>query len=126
MPLIEIGAGELIDRITILQIKSERIADAGKRADVLTQLRLLCTARDAAKLKSDELNWLASDLKAVNEELWKAEDAIRLCETERSFETVFVMLARSIYRLNDKRTALKREIDILTGSKITDIKSYNK
>jgi hypothetical protein len=126
MPLIEIGAGELIDRITILEIKSERLGDAGKRADVLAQLRLLRAARDAAKLKSRRLDPLASDLKAVNEELWKAEDAIRLCEAERSFETVFVMLARSIYRLNDKRTALKREIDILTGSKISDIKSYGK
>jgi hypothetical protein len=124
MPLVEIGAGELIDKITILEIKAKRISDPGKRVEVLAQLRLLCAARDAAKLTSKRLDSLGSDLKAVNEELWKAEEAIRLCEVERSFEKVFIMLARSIYRLNDKRAALKREIDVVTSSKITDVKSY--
>jgi hypothetical protein len=124
MPLIEIGVGELIDRITILEIKSERISDPAKRSDVLVQLGLLCAVRDATLRGSGEFDRLASDLRKANEELWEAEDEIRSCEARRSFGGAFIAIARSIYVLNDLRTALKQEIDSLTGSKITEVKSY--
>jgi len=126
MPQVEIGAGELIDKIAILEIKSQRISDPKLRDEVLVQLRLLCVAREASIAGSDGLDRLSSDLKAVNGELWDAEAAIRKCEAEGSFEHGFVALARSIYKLNDRRAALKREIDILAGSRITDVKSYGK
>jgi Family of unknown function (DUF6165) len=126
MPIVEIGAGELIDRITILEIKSERISDPRLRNDVLVQLHDLCAVRDASVAESHKLDRLASDLRRANEKLWEAEDAIRKCEVERSFDETFVGIARSIYTLNDLRTALKQEIDALAGSKITDIKQYGK
>jgi uncharacterized protein DUF6165 len=126
MPIVEIGTGELIDRITILEIKSERISDPRLRNDVLAQLHDLCAVRDASVAERHKLDRLASDLRRANEKLWEAEDAIRKCEVERSFDETFVGIARSIYTLNDLRTALKQEIDALAGSKITDIKQYGK
>jgi hypothetical protein len=118
-----IGFGELIDKITILQIKAERIGDPGKRANVARELALLEALRDGLPPTAG-LDALAGELKAVNEALWEIEDAIRDCEREGDFGPRFVELARSVYRTNDRRAALKREIDRLLGSTIVEEKSY--
>jgi hypothetical protein len=121
---VEIAPGELIDKITILEIKSERITDAAKRHHVGTELALLVAARDRAVPSSAELARLATELKALNEARWQVEDEIRLCERDEDFGPRFVALARSVYRTNDRRAALKRQINELLGSKLIEEKSY--
>ena len=121
---IAVPPGELIDKISILEIKSERIGDPTKLANVRHQLALLEESRDQALPASDRLSGLARDLKAVNATLWDIEDDIRACEAAKDFGERFVELARSVYRTNDRRAALKKEIDELFGSAVTDEKSY--
>ena len=121
---VEIAPGELIDKITILEIKSERITDAAKRHHVGTELALLVAARDRAVPGSAELARLATELKAVNEARWQVEDEIRLCERDEDFGPRFVALVRSVYRTNDRRAALNRQINELLGSKLIEEKSY--
>ena len=121
---VEIAPGELIDKITILEIKSERITDAAKRHHAGTKLATLVAARDRAVPGSAELARLATELKAVNEARWQIEDEIRRCERDEDFGPRFVALARSVYRTNDRRAALKRQINELLGSKLIEEKSY--
>jgi Tfp pilus assembly protein PilF len=121
---VEIAPGELIDKITILEIKSERITDAAKRHNVSTELALLASARDATVPGSAELNRLTSEVKNVNEALWQIEDEIRLCERVEDFGSRFITLARSVYHTNDRRATLKRKINELLGSRIIEEKSY--
>lgn len=122
--LAEIAPGELIDKITILQIKSKRITDAGKLQNVLVEHQVLTAARDAAMPATGALDELTAQLKQVNEALWDIEDAIRDCEREGDFGPQFIELARSVYHSNDRRAALKREINELLGSKLVEEKSY--
>jgi hypothetical protein len=122
--LVEIAPGELIDKITILEIKSERIADADKLKNVRVELDVLAAARDAAMAASAELAELTAQLKQVNEALWEIEDAIRDCERGQDFGPKFIELARSVYHSNDRRAALKRQINKLLGSKLIEEKSY--
>jgi hypothetical protein len=122
--LVEIAPGELIDKITILEIKSERIADAGKLKNVRVELDVLAAARDAAMAASAELAELTAQLKQVNQALWEIEDAIRDCERGQDFGPKFIELARSVYHSNDRRAALKRQINELLGSKLIEEKSY--
>jgi len=122
--LVEIAPGELIDKITILEIKSERIADAGKLKNVRVELQVLEAARDAAMAATAELADLTAQLKQVNEALWEIEDAIRDCERGQDFGPKFIELARSVYHSNDRRAALKRQINELLGSKLIEEKSY--
>ncbi|HJT77893.1 MAG TPA: tetratricopeptide repeat protein, partial [Gemmataceae bacterium] len=113
---IEMAPGELIDKITILEIKQERITDAAKLANVRTELGVLNRTRDEALPPSEELERLTAELRAVNEMLWEVEDRIRECERAKDFGGRFVELARSVYRNNDRRAALKRRINELLGS----------
>ena len=122
--LVEVAPGELIDKITILQIKCERIADAAKLRNVRVELEVLEAARDGATAPSPELSALTAQLKQVNEALWEIEDAIRDCEREQDFGPKFVELARSVYHSNDRRAALKRQVNELLGSKLIEEKSY--
>jgi hypothetical protein len=122
--LIEVPAGELIDKITILEIKAERIADPEKLRHVRAELAALTAVRDAALPASPELATLAAQLKAVNEALWQVEDAVRACERRQDFGPRFVELARSVYRHNDRRAALKRAVNELLGSRLVEEKSY--
>ncbi|MGV8998006.1 MAG: DUF6165 family protein [Parvibaculaceae bacterium] len=122
--LIDVGPGELIDKITILMIKSERMSDEAKLKNVRHELAVLETARKAHIPASTELARLEADLKRVNEELWVIEDDIRQCEADRDFGETFIDLARSVYKQNDKRAALKKDINLLTGSTIIEEKSY--
>ena len=122
--LVEVAPGELIDKITILQIKCERMADAAKLRNVRVELEVLEAARDGATASSPELSALTAQLKQVNEALWEIEDAIRDCEREQDFGPKFVELARSVYHSNDRRAALKRQVNELLGSKLIEEKSY--
>jgi hypothetical protein len=121
---IEVPAGELIDRITILEIKAERIADAAKRANVETELAALTEARDRAVPEHPDLPRLTADLKAVNETLWVIEDDIRLCEAAGDFGPRFIELARAVYKTNDRRAALKRAISLALGSRLIEEKAH--
>ena len=121
---VEIAPGELIDKITILQIKSERITDAAKLANVKVELETLTACQAAALPGSAELDRLSGDLKAVNETLWVIEDDIRDCERDGNFGERFVDLARSVYKTNDVRANLKRQINVLLGSHLVEEKSY--
>ena len=121
---IEIAPGELIDKITILEIKRDRIADPVKLANVTTELDLLTAARARAIRPSPNLGQLTAELKKTNESLWEIEDAIRVCERNQDFGPQFIELARSVYRQNDRRADLKRHINTLLGSKLIEEKSY--
>jgi tetratricopeptide (TPR) repeat protein len=122
--VVEVSPGELLDKISILQIKSERIAGEDKLRNVRRELAVLAEARDRAVPESAELAGLAGDLKAVNEALWEVEDEVRRCEHAGDFGPRFVELARSVYRHNDRRAALKRRINDLLGSGLKEEKSY--
>lgn len=121
---IEVAPGELIDKITILEIKLDRIKDGDKLANVRIEWETLVKARDAVIEATPELDLLSAELKAANEALWNIEDNIRDCERDKDFGDAFVQLARSVYISNDKRAALKREINELLGSSLIEEKSY--
>jgi hypothetical protein len=126
MSLIQtpVSYGELIDKITILEIKSRRITDDAKLANVRNELDLLNAiwANDAASQTdvSDE----RARLLAVNELLWDIEDRIRLKERAQAFDQEFIELARAVYFRNDERAAFKREINLKLGSQLVEEKSY--
>lgn len=120
-----IAPGELIDKITILEIKAERIADPSRRANVTHELDLLRAVRDRSLPDAPSIDDLKGELKAVNEALWEIEDDIRDCERVSDFGPRFVSLARSVYRTNDRRAALKRAINERLGSEIMEEKSYS-
>jgi hypothetical protein len=122
--LVEVAPGELLDKITILDIKSERIQEPQKRENVRLELAVLSAARDQHMPPSSELTELTAQLKAVNEALWDIEDAIRDCERNGDFGPRFIELARSVYHSNDRRAALKRQVNELLGSRIVEEKSY--
>ncbi|WP_323762486.1 DUF6165 family protein [Maricaulis sp.] len=122
--LTAIAPGELIDKITILRIKSERIGDEAKLKNVRTELGILNETLAKDVPASDELSRLDAALQAVNEELWVIEDDIRDCERAGDFGPEFIRLARAVYVTNDKRAALKKEINLLLGSNIVEEKSY--
>jgi hypothetical protein len=124
--LVELAPGELLDKITILQIKKARITQPDKLRNVEVELATLELARAGAMTESPQLDQLAADLRAVNETLWQIEDDIRLCERDGDFGPHFVELARSVYKQNDRRAALKRQINDLLGSKIIEEKAYAK
>ncbi len=121
---VEVAPGELIDKITILEIKSERIEDARKLTNVRVELDTLVAARDEALPKSSALDELTRELRATNEKLWDIEDDIRDCERNQDFSQTFIELARAVYHSNDQRAALKREINQLFGSRLVEEKSY--
>jgi chaperonin cofactor prefoldin len=121
---VPISLGELADKITILEIKLERIADQMKRDNVRLELELLREAWTNTKKVDVTLELLMKELKKVNETLWTIEDDIRDCERRKDFGSRFVELARSVYKTNDRRSEIKREINLLLGSGIIEEKSY--
>jgi Tfp pilus assembly protein PilF len=123
---VPIAIGELIDKITILEIKSERIAEPAKLVNVRRELAALEEVRRAQRLTGAELDREVAHLKAVNQDLWDVEDAIRACEAAGDFGPRFIELARSVYRLNDRRAELKRAINVMCGSVHVEEKSYAK
>jgi hypothetical protein len=119
-----LAPGELIDKITILEIKMERIRDTTKLANVRVELAELAAVHERCLPSSAELAGLTSALKAVNEELWQVEDELRECERAGDFGPRFIQLARSVYQNNDRRAALKRQINEQLGSRLIEEKSY--
>ena len=122
--MVPVSWGEVIDKITILEIKSERLTDTRKIANVRKELDLLRAIREREFPGHANLAALAQKLKSVNETLWTVEDEIRDCERNKDFGPDFVELARSVYRTNDRRSALKRVINERAGSTIVEEKSY--
>lgn len=120
---VPISPGELIDKITILEIKSERMSDAKKVANVRHELALLQSTWQAAGHSTDiRAEW--SELKDINGKLWTIEDEIRDKERAGEFDARFIELARAVYFINDDRAAVKRKINDKLGSKIVEEKSY--
>lgn len=120
---VEVGAGELIDKITILEIKAERITDTAKLENIRRELEHLQAAREALP-RTPEWDGLADQLRTINAAIWDVEDEIRDCERRGDFGERFVELARAVYRTNDRRAAVKREINLLARSGIIEEKSY--
>jgi uncharacterized protein DUF6165 len=121
---IPISFGELIDKITILEIKSERIGDAAKLANVRAELDLLDATWAVHPSSHVDIRAERGRLKAVNELLWDIEDRIRLKEKAQAFDAEFIELARAVYFRNDERAAVKREINLKLGSSLVEEKSY--
>jgi hypothetical protein len=121
---VPVSVGELIDKITILEIKSERIKDPAKLDNVRRELGLLQATWDASPLSDQDVGELKAELKKVNETLWEIEDFIRVKETERAFDEQFIEFARSVYVNNDRRAALKRRLNEATGSTLVEEKDY--
>ena len=124
MICVPISYGELLDKLTILEIKSERIADEKKRANVLRELTLLREVRDKRVPKSDALTALLVELKETNEQLWEIENALRELERASDFSERFIHKARAVYETNDRRASVKKAINLLLGSDIIEEKSY--
>ncbi len=118
-----ISPGELLDKITILEIKSEQIKDKTKLTNIKTELELLSKIWNEAARK-EELAELKQELKENNKALWDIEDKIRIKEAKKEFDQVFIELARAVYVQNDKRAETKKKINTLLGSKIVEEKSY--
>ncbi|ALG75516.1 hypothetical protein VY88_28315 [Azospirillum thiophilum] len=125
MPILApVSWGELLDKITILDIKAERIADADKLANVRREREALVAVAAQADTARAEVAALIDELRAVNTTLWEVEDEIRDCERAKDFGPRFVELARQVYHTNDRRAALKRELNALLGSELVEEKSY--
>ena len=122
--LVPVSFGELLDKISILQIKSERMTDAAKLTNVRNELSALEKTWMAHPAAGHDIARLRADLKAVNERLWVIEDDIRLKEKAQAFDDGFIQLARSVYIENDERARIKREINVALGSAYVEEKSY--
>ena len=122
---VEVGAGELIDKITILVIKSGKISDPAKLENIKREMDALAPARQRLVDQYPDLEALEAELQAVNEALWGIEDDIRECESRKDFGARFIELARSVYFQNDKRAELKKKINLLCEARIVEEKSYH-
>lgn len=121
---VEISCGELADKITILEIKAERIADAAKRTHVLHELEVLGAVWQPLEADCPSAATLKAELKRVNETLWQIEDDIRAKEAAQTFDAGFIALARAVYQTNDRRFALKTELNRLLDSGVVEQKQY--
>jgi hypothetical protein len=113
-----------MDKLTILDIKADKIDDTEKLANILKERESLLPAIALPAYQTDEIQQLAAKLKQVNLRLWDIEDAIRLKEAEKCFDEEFIELARSVYFTNDQRASLKKQINLKTGSELVEEKSY--
>ena len=121
---IEIAPGELIDRLSILEIKLTQITDPAKLANIRYEYDLTLVERQKLLPGQEQLEPLAAELKSINQEIWRIEDDIRERERLRDFGAKFVALARSVYQTDDRRAAVKRRINDLLHSAIVEEKSY--
>ena len=121
---IEVSNGEIVDKITILKIKSERITDEKKLVNINNELNALLPYLD--EIGISESQPLFQELYVINTELWDIEDRIRLLEKDKSFGDEFIQLARAVYFTNDKRSEIKKEINLRTESDFVEEKSYEK
>ena len=120
----EISAGELLDKISILEIKLEKIKNNDNQIEVAKEYKILKKAQELNIKSTDEINGLIKEMKAINLNLWNIEDKIRICEKSKNFGQEFIKLARDVYLNNDKRSKIKSEINNKLGSNIREIKQY--
>ena len=121
---VPVSVGEVLDKITILQIKLAHISDAAKRTNIQNELDALLPLMAGDAFTTDKMQGLMADLKSVNEALWDIEDDIREKEAAKSFDAEFIRLARAVYITNDKRAEIKKQINLATGSALVEEKSY--
>ena len=122
--LTEISAGELLDKLSILEIKLNKIKNPALLQEIKKDYNIINEAKNKNINSSDEINVLYTDLKKINEQLWEIEDKIRLCEKNSDFKDKFIQLARDVYFKNDKRSKIKFEINKISGSNLQEIKQY--
>ena len=120
----EISAGELLDKMSILEIKMDKIKDTNGLNEINKEYSILKLAKDTHIEFSDEIKKLYAEIKKINLKLWNIEDQIRICEKKKDFGENFINLARSVYLNNDKRSKIKSEINKILGSNIKEIKQY--
>ena len=123
---VPISPGEFLDKLTILEIKAERITDPAKLENVRRELEALHVVWQASPLSSRDVRAQVDQLREVNAALWDIEDRIREKEAAKTFDAAFVELARSVYRTNDRRAAIKKELNLMLGSELIEEKSYSK
>ncbi len=121
-----VSIGELVDKITILEIKLERITDPKKRDNIRNELRELTTVLELNITLTPELIQLKKELRQINEQMWEIEDDTRAKEAQQLFDEEFIELARNVYFTNDKRCCVKRKINLQTGSTLIEEKEYTK
>lgn len=121
---VPVSPGELLDKITILEIKADRITDTEKLQNVETELQLLTEVWNQSLADNNTVKQLKRELKTTNICLWDIEDQIRNKEARKEFDQEFIELARSVYLQNDKRAEVKKQINVILGSKILEEKSY--
>ena len=124
--LVEVSIGELLDKISILDIKKDKIKDETKLEHILREYKILKEEYDSKVKNDSKLSKLYTSLKEINSKLWVIEDEKRLCEKNADFGDKFIKLSRDVHFLNDERAKIKLEINIHTGSKIKEIKEYTK
>ena len=122
--LVEVSVGELLDKISILEIKKEKIKDSSKLKFIDDEYNVLKEQLKNNVKNDEKLNKLFLSLKEINYKLWVIEDDKRMCEKNSDFSEKFVELSRNIHFLNDKRARIKLEINQITGSKIREVKEY--
>ena len=122
--IVEVSVGELLDKISILEIKKEKIKDPNKLEFINKEHLILKNQLDKSVKKDEKLEKLFQSLKEINAKLWVIEDEKRQCEKDQNFTDKFIKLSRDVHFLNDDRAKIKLEINNHTGSKIKEIKSY--
>ena len=122
--IVEVSIGELLDKISILEIKQEKIKDPDKLKFIKAEYSILREQLNNKVKSTDEVNKLYKSLKEINLKLWVIEDDKRLCEKEKKFDEKFIKLSRDVHFLNDERAKIKFEINTLTDSNIKEIKEY--
>ena len=122
--LSEISAGELLDKISILEIKLEKIKDKADQEEINKEYKILKEVQNSSLEMTEKLKTLLKEIKEVNLNLWNIEDKLRICEKNKDFGQTFIELARSVYLNNDKRSKIKLEINNILDSNIREIKQY--
>jgi hypothetical protein len=121
---VEVSIGEVLDKISILEIKKQRMRDPSQLANVRAELTALAAACQSLALDAPDIVRLRRELSAVNTQLWEIEDDIRRCENDRDFGPRFITLARLVYKTNDQRAEIKRRLNQALGSRLIEEKSY--
>ena len=122
--LSEISAGELLDKISILEIKLEKIKDKESYEEINKEYKILKEVQNLNIKLTEKLKTLFKEIKDINLNLWNIEDELRICEKNKDYGQIFIKLARSVYLNNDKRSKIKSEINEILGSNIREIKQY--
>ena len=122
--LADISAGELLDKISILEIKLEKVIDKNNLNQIKKEYNMLKETQNVSIQFNEDVEKLFNSLKKINLVLWNTEDKIRICEKNKNFGESFINLAREVYVNNDKRAKIKSQINKISGSNITEIKQY--